>query len=435
MARPPRLSALAVLCFLLFASFPSLVAQAFDRQQLDRALDVLAANQRVRGSVALMKDGKLIYERSLGEGIDSTTMLRIGSITKVFTATMILQLVEEKKLTLDTKLARFFPQIPNAQQITIAQMLSHTSGIANIPDRDEPWMREPQTRAQMLARFAGTTPEYAPGEKKTYSNAAYVLLGYIIESVTKSTYAEQLDRRIVRKLKLKRTRFGRTVQPANHEVYSFQWDDDRWTQLPETHWTVPAGAGGIASTAGELATFIDALFRNTLLRKSSVDEMLTGKGINVHTLGRIDKKAYSHLGGVDGFSANLLYLPEERLVVSILMNGQNYPMNKLFWTLVDNYFGRPFTQPSFTARTLPAETLDRYVGTYTFAPIKMDIVIRRGGDQLSLQATGQDALPIFAIGDALFSHPATGILVEFKDDAFTIYQGRSTTVFTRAPQQ
>ena len=365
------------LSFLLLTA--TLHAAQLDVAKLDRAFDVLEANQRVRGSVTITKDGAVVYSRALGlrddKGkVDSATAIRIGSITKVFTATLIYQLIDEKKLTLQTPLSRFFPTIPNAREITIAHLLAHTSGIANVPRGPEfadpkSWVYQAQTTQQMVERFAATKPAFAPGEKVAYSNAGYMLLGYIIESVTGTSYDRQLQKRIARPLGLKRTHFGGPVNAAKNEAHSFTFDDGHWTQQqPETDVSAAGGAGGIVSTTEELAKFITALFGGKLISTHRLHEMLTPfspaldgverKGVVVSTLHRgLEKTIYSHLGGIDAFSSNLVYFPDDRVAIAITMNGQNYPMGKLFWLLADSYYGRPVTPPSFDPIVLPAETL------------------------------------------------------------------------------
>jgi D-alanyl-D-alanine carboxypeptidase len=429
-----------------------------DVAKLDRIFDLLDARNRLRGSVAITKDGAVVYSRSFGlrdehAKVDAATRIRVGSITKVFTAALIYQLVDEKKLTLETPLSRFFPEIPNAKAITIAHLLAHASGIPNYPSgadvaETNGWLFHPQTKQQMVARFAAAKPDFAPGAKVSYSNANYALLGYIVEAVTHSTYEAQLQKRIARPLGLQRTRFGHAVDAADDEAHSFTWDDARWTQSAEEDLSVAAGAGAIASTPRELALFITALFDGRLLRPASIREMITPlspqldgverKGVVVAQLHRgLEKTIYSHLGGIDAFSSNLVYFPDDRVAIAITLNGQNYPMGKLFWLLADSYYGRPVTPPSFLTVTLPPATLAQYVGVYSLPAIGMDLTITKDGDQLRAQATAQDSFPIVAVGERLFSHASSGILIEFRKGAddtvssLTLYQGRNEMNFTR----
>ena len=204
-----------------------------DAQKLDEMFNVLESNNRMMGSVTLRQNGKIIYSRVLGyrnieenNKIKSNTEtgFRVGSISKVFTSVMIFQLIEERKLTLDTKLSKFFPEITNADKISIEQLLSHRSGLASYPqniDYSDPkaWIYQSQNRAQMIERFAIAKPIFEPGEKRQYSNTNYTLLGYIIEILTKSNYSKQLDKRIVKKIGLKNTHFGGKINVLKMRLF------------------------------------------------------------------------------------------------------------------------------------------------------------------------------------------------------------------------
>jgi CubicO group peptidase (beta-lactamase class C family) len=167
----------------------SAFSQDFDKAKMDKFFDGLSANNKGMGSLTIAKDGKIIYSRAVGIShigdkgyvpADVKTKYRIGSITKMFTATLVFQLVEEGKLKLDDTLDKFFPEIPNAKKITIAQMLNHHSGIHNFTSDTQyfrSYYRRPQTHEQMLAVIAKTTPDFEPGTKAAYSNSNYVLLG------------------------------------------------------------------------------------------------------------------------------------------------------------------------------------------------------------------------------------------------------------------
>ncbi len=133
-----KTNAFILLMALIFAG--RINAQEINTARLDSFFNALSANNKSMGSFAISKGGKVVYQKALGyslidsgEKITATpnTLYRIGSITKTFTATLIFQLIDEKKLTLNTKLAKYFPQMPNAEQITIAHLLSHKSGLAD----------------------------------------------------------------------------------------------------------------------------------------------------------------------------------------------------------------------------------------------------------------------------------------------------------------
>src|SRR5436189_5819968 len=137
-------------------------AQTLDKAKLDQLFDRLLQKNKGMGSLTLVKDGNVLYTRSFGysqingtekQPLTAETKYRISSITKTFTAVMIFQLVEEGKLKLTETLDKFFPQIPNAAKITIAQILAHRRGMHN-PEHNGSWGKQPRTKDEVVARIA-----------------------------------------------------------------------------------------------------------------------------------------------------------------------------------------------------------------------------------------------------------------------------------------
>lgn len=458
---------LTLICFAVFSGSAVFAQSNFDSKKLDAFFDALETNDRMMGSVVIAKDGKPIYSRVLGVRdisgdkktmADTETMYRIGSITKVFTAAIMFSLIDEGKITLDTKLSKFFPQIPNAEKITVAHLLSHTSGLANYPqgvNYDDPksWIFQPSTNQQMLERFAAAKPIFEPGQRRQYSNTNFALLGYIAEAVAGKTYAELLNKTILKKVGLIRTRYGDVVNPVNNEARSFAWNAGKWNLNTEEHLSNAAGAGAIVSTNADLAKFIDTLFSTeAIISKKSQTEMTTpfikefensnrGIGVGVTTIGSLKKRIFQHDGGVDGFSSLLTYVPEDRVAVSVILNGVNYPLNRIYRAAINSYYGQPFDAPSFKVITLPDKTLEGYEGSYTFKDIGMTITIKKGKGNLIAQATGQDSFIIEPVSETVFTHKKSGIIIEFKKaedgttTSFNLFQQRNVLPFTKNVQK
>ncbi|HEX6125467.1 MAG TPA: serine hydrolase domain-containing protein, partial [Pyrinomonadaceae bacterium] len=144
-------------------------AQAFDKAKLDQLFDRLSEKNKAMGSLVIAKDGNVVYARTVGysminatekKPITAATRFRIGSISKMFTATMVLQLVDEKKLKLTDTLDNYFPKVPNAGKITIAHILSHRSGIRGLGGDQE--FRNLRTKgatpAELLAMIENAGP-------------------------------------------------------------------------------------------------------------------------------------------------------------------------------------------------------------------------------------------------------------------------------------
>jgi CubicO group peptidase (beta-lactamase class C family) len=265
----------------------STTAQVFNKAKMDSFFTAIERNNKGMGSVAITKNGKVVYTRSIGYSYinaytkthaDYATKYRIGSITKMFTTTMIFQLIEEGKLTLNTPLAKFFPKIPNAKLITIGNLLNHRSGIHNFTkDADYLlWNGKAHTQSEMVAIITKGGSDFTPDSQATYSNSNFVLLGFIVEKITGKTYEEALEQRITSKIGLTNTYYGGKTNPSNREAFSYSLDSN-WTQEPETDMSIPGGAGAILSTPVELDLFISNLFMNKLIKPASLEQMKTIK--------------------------------------------------------------------------------------------------------------------------------------------------------------
>jgi D-alanyl-D-alanine carboxypeptidase len=431
---------------LIIALYGAAFSQTLDKAKLDKFLDTLAENNKAMGSLAIAKDGKILYTRTIGysqiNGTEKTpsavtTKYRIGSITKMFTAVMVMQLVEEGKLKLTDTLDKFYPQIPNASKITIEQMLSHRSGIHSFTsDPDFPtWLMNPKTQSEMLGIIAKGKPDFEPDAKALYSNANFILLGFIVETLDKKPYQTALKDRITSKIGLKDTYVGGKINARNNETFSFNYADG-WKAANETDMSIPGGAGALVSTPTDLTKFIHALFDLKLVSQASLDRMKTfkdryGFGMMPFPLG--DKTVIGHGGGIDGFNAMLFYLPEEKLAVAYTSNGKAYPPNNVIIGAMDIYWGKPFTIPTFVTVNVSAEVLDKYVGVYASAEFPLKITVTREGTTLKAQATGQSVFPLDATAQDKFKFDPSGIVVEFDaaKNQMTLRQGGRVTVFTK----
>src|SRR5687767_7399383 len=310
----------AVATFLLLALFGSGSAQqALDKDKLDRFLDRLAEKNKAMGSLTLARDGNVLYSHSFGyryvngndkKPADAETKYRIASITKMYTAVMAFQLVEEGKLKLTDTLDRFVPQIPNAQRITIAHLLGHRSGVPGLAP-DGSWGKQPRTQDEIVARIAQGQPLFEPDAKHRYSNEGYILLGYIIEKAGGKPYQDALKERITSKIGANNTYYVRTgnTDPAKNEVTSYRYLDG-WKEAEELDFSVPGAAGSILSTPTDMTKFIKALFDLKLVSKPHFTLMMTmkdGEGIGMEPHSFAGKTCYGHTGGSGSSGAWLTY--------------------------------------------------------------------------------------------------------------------------------
>src|SRR3989441_7745864 len=380
-------------------------AQTLDKAKLDQFFDRLAEKNKAMGSLTIAKDGKVLYTRAIGysqinpkKPLTAANRFRIGSITKMFTAAMILQLVEEGKLKLTDTLDKFFPQVPNAKKITIVQILRHRSGIPNVK-REQNSQRNvntiPVTKDEMLALIVKATPDFEPDTKYSYSNSGYQLLGLILEKVTGKPYGEALTERITSKIGLANTYIATgNIDVSKNEALTYMNFGDGWKPVPETHPSILFSAGAIVSTPNDLAKFIQALFDGKIVSKESLDQMKTirdGEGSGMEPFTFAGKTFYGHTGGADNYGAWLAYLPEEKLAVAYTTNAKVYPVKDIVSGIVDIYYNKPFQIPTFESVAISPEVLDKYVGVYTPSDAPVKFTITRDGATLFFQPPGGSA--------------------------------------------
>jgi D-alanyl-D-alanine carboxypeptidase len=409
-------------------------AQALDKAKLDQFFDRLAEKNKAMGSLTIARNGKVLYTRAIGYSqINGTEMkpltaasrFRIGSITKMFTAAMILQLVEEGKLKLTDTLDKFLPQVPNARKITIVQILSHRSGIPNVRREQNAQGNvntTPMTKDEYLALIVKATPDFEPDTKSLYSNSGYFLLGLIIEKLTGKSYGAALQEKIATKIGLKDTyaATGNIDVNKNESLTYFKLPGGDWKQVPETHPSILFSAGAIVSTPNDLAKFIQALFDGKIVSKESLDQMKTmrdGEGLGMVTFAFAGKTFYGHTGGADNYGAWLAYEPDEKIAVAYTTNAKIYPVKDIVSGVIDIYYNRPFQIPALESIAVNSEVLDKYVGVYSIPGTPAKFTITRDGATLYAQPPGaQPAVPLEATAQDKFkidNGTPEGIVIEF----------------------
>lgn len=432
--------------FLTWLSASIAFPQGINKPKLDSLFNVLSEKNKAMGSVTIFNKGVVLYTKAIGYSLISgeekknstpVTKYRIGSITKMFTAVMIFQLIEEGKITLTTTLDTYFPGIPNAKQITIGNLLNHRSGLHNFTDDQSygTWMTHPKTQDEMLAIISKSPVDFQPNEKAAYSNSNYVVLGYIIEKASKQPYSKNLNERIASKIGLSNTIYGGKINSKNNDSFSYQFADT-WKEMPETDMTIPGGAGAIVSTPTDLTKFIEALFSFKLISKISLSQMrsmLEGYGMGMFEIPFYNKKGYGHNGGIDGFASTLVYFPEDSLAVSYCTNGHVYAINSILIGILSIYYNKDYSIPTFNTIALNAEDLDKYLGIYSSMQIPLKITVTKSGTSLTAQATGQSSFTLEATERDSFKFDQAGIVMEFNPTKkeMTLKQGGGNYLFTK----
>jgi len=420
-------------------------SQSFDKAKLDAYFDTLGQYNKFMGSVAIAQNGHLIYNRTMGfanieekQKANENTKYRIGSISKTFTATLIFKAIDEKKLSLDQTIQKFFPDIKSLDKITIAHLLYHRSGIHDFTDDQEEflkWHTQAKTEKEMLAMISKGGIDFEPGTKSDYSNSNYLLLSYILEKTFKMPYAQILDKYIVKPLALKNTYLGKKINSKNNEASSYHFEGN-WKLADETDISIPLGAGGIVSTPIDLVKFNTALFGGKVISQKSLAQMKTvnGKyGMGISAIPFYDKAGFGHSGSIDGFSATFSYFSDGDIAYALTSNGSNFNNNSISLAVLSAVFSKNFSIPDFKTVEQSTADLDKYLGTYASTAIPIKITITKENTTLIARATGQPAIKLTSKGNHEFKFEEAGVILSFNptEKQMTLKQGGKEFKFTR----
>lgn len=395
-------------------------------KQLDEFVNILNNNDKLMGTMTVSKSGNTVYKTAVGfSDLDSKTSnteqskFRIGSITKAFTAVMIFQLIDEGKLTLKTPLSTFFPEVPKASEITIANLLNHSSGLFNITNANDigEWIFKPSSQKQMLSRIVNYKSDFNPGDKTEYSNTNYILLGYIAELLDKKSYAQILKDRIVNKIELKDTYYGGTIALANNECISYTKVNDSWKKQEETDMSNPAGAGAIVSTSKDLATFFNALFSGALMSENSFENMKktndneTCHGLFYANMDGLD--IYASEGGIDGFQSMLVHIPATQTTIALTANALDFSKMRIMLSALAVSHGKPIMLPKFTKIELTEAEAKQYEGEYACDQVPYKLIFKAKGNVLMGAPEQSNLRELTPIKQHQFSLEALGVTLEF----------------------
>ena len=434
-----------VITFLTFAISQIGLAQTnFDKTKLDNYFNALEQNNKFMGSVAVSKNGEVIYTKSVGftdveNNVKSTdnSKYRIGSISKTFTAVLILKAVEEKKINLSQTINKWFPTLKNAKKITIEHLLRHRSGIHNFTNDNDylTWNTQPKTEEKMLEIIAKGGSDFNPDSKAEYSNSNFVLLTYILEKTYGNSYSDLLQEYTAKPIGLSNTYVFGKINPNNNESKSYRFAGT-WKVEPETDFSVPLGAGAIISTPTDLTKFSDALFGGKLLTSESLEIMKTikdGYGIGLFQIPFYRSVGYGHTGGIDGFSSVYSHFPNDNISYALVSNGTNMSNNDISIAVLSAVYDKPYEIPVFRRYNLNSEDLDKYLGVYSSKQIALKITITKDGNTLIAQGTGQPAFPLEATDKDKFKFDQAGAKFEFipTDKKMILFQGGGRIEFTK----
>ena len=353
-------------------------------EKIDALMRIYAQYDQFNGSILVVDKGKVIYKKGFGLAnkewhIPNTpdTKHRLGSVTKQFTAMLIMQLVEEGKLQLHVPIEKYLSDYPKhaAKTVTIHQLLKHSAGIPNFVSFRKFYSKNSRnhfTPKQFVKVFADSTLQFTPGSKFKYSNSGYFLLGYIIEQVSGKTYEQMLQEYIFKPLKMTNTGYDSHHKILNKRASGYEKKGFKYVNASYLDMSIPYAAGALYSTVEDLFLWEKALTENKLVSKTSsrlifTPHISTGKrnygygwGIGYEKIeGTKDSvNVIEHGGAIDGFHTFVTRIPENNQFIVLLNNtGKTYlpQINKAIRQILYN---ADYQLPKQSLVKVLAETLE-----------------------------------------------------------------------------
>ena len=290
------------------------------------------------GAVLITKNGKEVWKSAYGysdlyrKTLHTTnSIFRVGSITKQFTAALILKLSEEGKLSLNDPISQYLNGLTYGNTVTLNQLLNHTSGIPNYYffAGYHDFKKEQHTTDDMFNRIKRNPLEFEPGSNYKYSNSGYYLLGLITEKVTGLTWEKAIETYIIDPLALANTMIAQNSEKLSQ---GYKISDGSLEECDYINIKVPYSAGALISDVSDLNRWGEYLFNDFISAKSL--GLMTTPGSGGYGLGLwVDSyEGYSriwHTGGIDGFRSIMSYYPKDDVRIIILSNVEGYPIKNL----------------------------------------------------------------------------------------------------------
>lgn len=429
LAHPAALSLVALQ--LVVASAPS-TAQPAPRAQLSPRLDsavtaFMAATPVVGLTAAVVSHGDTLLLKGYGEAdrerhrpASATTVYKLGSITKQFTAAAVMQLVEEGRVGLDDPVTKYLPQFPGWSGVHIRHLLNHTSGI---PASSPEWVRhrdEDVSQTTLMSFLTADTLETPPGTRFRYNNNGYVLLGLVIEAVTGRPYAQHLAQTIFQPLGMRSA--SSCLRPPRGPAEALGYDRALDIAVPTGYPRSSAlvGAGDLCMSVPDYLRWQSALVGGRVVSTASFRRMSTsdtaagrptgyGFGLGPGTVG--GHPTIWHNGAVNGAQSQAVWLPDDSLQVVLFTNTMGSALERLSNDLAAIVVGaQPAPEPRLVAAPLPPDAAARYGGTYDaflLMGATTPLIISPGDSGLiaRVDAPGHHDVPLVYLGKDSFGSP------------------------------
>lgn len=385
--------------------------------------------------VLVARDGKVVFQGALGladtasgRKLDANSKFRIGSVTKQFTAAAILKMVEEGKISVDDTLEKYLPDFPRGEDVTIHQLLTHTSGIPSYTDDPEFYrtVTEPTTEAELIKTFAGKPFVFEPGEQFRYNNSGYFLLGHLVGKISGKPLGEYLSETFFKPLKMNDTGMHRADLDLENEAIGHSVQGDKAELALDWAMSRAGGAGAMYSTVGDLMKWNEALFNGKVLKEETLKKAFTAVEESTANMrygygwmiGRQrGLSMISHGGGLNGFQSNLVRFPEQNVTIVALHNASP-AVEDLTPTNITSQIADLFLWKSMEPREsflvdqkVSPKLYDRYIGRYDYGGPVMTVT--KEEDRLFAQLTGQPRFEIYPASETKYFLKVVQASIEF----------------------
>lgn len=425
---------------LLFLCVPPIWAAEIPSEQADALLGGLIKTSDPGLAVLVAQGGKILFEKGCGMAdlehhvpvIPQTTSFRIASVTKQFTASAILKLQEEGKLSANDKLSKYIPDFPRGDEVTLRHLLTHTSGIHNYTDEPDFLSRvtNATTTEAIIEEIKKCPYDFEPGAKWNYDNSGYILLGYIVEKVSGQSYGDFLRENFFLPLGMTNTGVYRAHPP--HEALGYSLGTNGLTRALYWDPSWCGGAGALSSTVEDLYRWNEGIFNGRVLDAASLATAFTpvkmsegqvnwdaGYGCGWYVGHYRGLREISHDGLMSGFRSILLRMPDEKFTVDILVNTSpgRSNINPLFLARqLETIFLADKLKPLPTVNTnVSPKAYDALTGRYDLWGTIMTVNSR--GTHLFEQIGGGPEREIFPKSDTEFFVKGVDVKFTFMKDS------------------
>ncbi len=307
-------------------------------------------------TIAVVKEGTIIYERSFGlanlatgEKTSATTNYRLASVTKPFTSLAIGILAQQKKLSFDDPIGKYLPELREvAPKVTIRNLLTHTSGLPEYEKLLPKGSKDQILDRDVLSLVAKTGAAVQPIGRHRYNNTGFALLALVIEKVSKQSYGDFIKKNIFTPAGMADSTVYKKDAPITHRALGYSADAGVYANSDQERTTAVVGDGGVYSSAKDLAHFLDALDRDLLLDHKKLAEMTTPRfktdtpGLSYGMGWRVGdergERVVFHTGTTSGFKNVMLWVPARKLGVIVLTNRRQGDPLWLGWLMMNRFW-------------------------------------------------------------------------------------------------